>query len=302
MADSLHLLEFKGCVDHKTIDQLLKNLKKNKDFILLNKTIGKRTYSIIVECLENVAKHAEKCTAGDKADLPHISVVKEGEKIYVRTGNLVRRDRIRILDSSISLVNRLNESDLLSLYDSKINMPHETAPDCAGVGFLLLKLKSRQNIDHSFNIKNSELAYFELKITVNNYIMRKLIKNQTSNSPKVILDPDIGRYEISGESRPPDVAGFYGDILNWFDDYSHYLMKSRDVNNPVVINLDFDYFNSSSAKYILDFCKKIADVRSKGKEIGINWHYEDDDADMLETGREMSKMAKFPFEYIVKQR
>ena len=28
--------------------------------------------------------------------------------------------------------------------------------------------------------------------------------------------------------------------------------------DPIEFNLDFNYFNSSSAKYILDFCKKIA--------------------------------------------
>lgn len=302
MTELLHLLEFKGCVDHKIIDQLLKNLKKNKDFSLLNKTIGKRTYSIIVECLENIAKHAEKCQSGEKIGLPYISVVKESEKIYIRSGNMVRRDKIGKLDAGISLINSLNETDLLALYDSRINMHHDTAPNGAGLGFMLMKLKSRHNIHHSFTIKNDDLAYFELKVTVNNYIMRKLIINQTTNSPRVVLDPETNTYEISGESRPPDVAGFYGDILNWFDDYSHYLLKSPGTRDPVKVNLYFDYFNSSSAKYILDFCKKIADVRSKGQDVGVNWHYEDDDVDMLETGREMSKMAKFPFEYIIRQK
>lgn len=175
MTESLQLLEFNGCVDHKTIDQLLKNLKKNKDFVLLNKTIGRRTYSIIVECLENIAKHAEKCLSGDKTDLPYISVFKECGKIYVCAGNLVRRDSISKLDAGISLINNLNESDLLALYDSRINMHHETAPNGAGLGFMLMKLKSRHNIDHSFTMKNNDLAYFEMKITVNNYMTSFLI-------------------------------------------------------------------------------------------------------------------------------
>jgi hypothetical protein len=131
--------------------------------------------------------------------------------------------------------------------------------------------------------------------------MKKLIIDQTSNSPRVILDPDLNRYEIVGESRPPDVEGFYHDILDWFDDYSHYVL-TREVRDPVIVNLDFDYFNSSSAKYILDFCKKIAGVRSKGKDISVKWHYEDDDSDMLQTGKEMSKMARFPFEYVTREK
>lgn len=131
--------------------------------------------------------------------------------------------------------------------------------------------------------------------------MRKLIIDKTPNSPGVVLDPDLNIYEIVGESRPHDVEGFYHNILDWFDDYSHYLL-TREVRDPVVINLDFDYFNSSSAKYILDFCKKIAGVRLKGKDISVKWHYEDEDTDMLQSGKEMSKMARFPFEYITREK
>ncbi len=67
-----------------------------------------------------------------------------------------------------------------------------------------------------------------------------------------------------------------------------------------VFNLDFEYFNSSSAKYILDFCKLISATRSKGREINLKWHYERDDMDMLEAGREMSRISKLPFEFVQK--
>ncbi len=133
------------------------------------------------------------------------------------------------------------------------------------------------------------------------YIMRKLIIEQTPNSPKVILDPEKNLFEISGESRPPDVATFYLEIIRWFDDFSEYLNRSQSISHPVVINFDFGYFNTSSAKYILDLCKQIGDVRSKGINMEIKWHYEENDRDIFETGREMSKLAKFPFEFVQKK-
>jgi hypothetical protein len=130
--------------------------------------------------------------------------------------------------------------------------------------------------------------------------MRKLSIEQTSNSPKVMLDPENNVFEISGESRPSDVAAFYNEILSWFDDYSLYLVKAQKSDVPPVFNLDFEYFNSSSAKYILDFCKLIAAVRAKGRDITVKWHHESDDMDMLETGREMSRIARLPFEFVQK--
>ena len=36
----------------------------------------------------------------------------------------------------------------------------------------------------------------------------------------------------------------------------------------------------------------------KGLNININWHFEKDDYDMLEAGKEMSRIVKFPFEFV----
>jgi hypothetical protein len=131
--------------------------------------------------------------------------------------------------------------------------------------------------------------------------MRKLIIEQTANSPKVILDPELNLFEISGESRPPDVAAFYLEIMEWFDDFSEYLDKSRGISHPVIINFDFGYFNTSSAKYILDLCKLIGAIQVIGKKIEIKWHYDENDRDMLEAGQQMSRIAKLPFEFIKRE-
>jgi hypothetical protein len=34
--------------------------------------------------------------------------------------------------------------------------------------------------------------------------------------------------------------------------------------------------------------------------VKVRWHYEADDIDILEAGKEMSRMAKIPFEYVEK--
>lgn len=130
--------------------------------------------------------------------------------------------------------------------------------------------------------------------------MRKLIVNSTSNSPKVHFDPEEKRFEISGESRPPNVPAFYDEIIGWVNDFTKDLSVSGENRGPVEFNLDFNYFNSSSAKYILDFCKKIATLRANGENATIRWHYESDDLDMLEVGKEMSRMARIPFDYVQK--
>lgn len=301
MSGSTYLLEYSGKIDYKTIDILLRNLKKNRDFNGLDKTTRKRVYAITVECLENIARHSGMKDNKETRD-QEISVRTENGKVIITAGNPISQGDAEKLEALLTLINNLEAEDLVSLYDSKINIRRLPAAKGAGLGFMLMKLKSCHDIGFSIEALTTGISYFEIRITITQHYMRKLIIDQTSNSPKVVLDPDKNRYEISGESRPSDVAGFYGDVLNWFDDYSHHLHQSGDINKPLVVDLDFEYFNSSSAKYILDFCRRIADARLKGSDITIKWHYEDDDPDMLETGREMSKMAKFPFEYVVKDR
>jgi hypothetical protein len=128
--------------------------------------------------------------------------------------------------------------------------------------------------------------------------MEKKIIKATSNSPEVVLDPDKRIFEISGESRPKDVPDFYKPILLWLDQFGQELTNQKDSTTSYEFNINFEYFNSLSAKYILDFCKILSRLCSDGNKIIVKWHYEEDDDDMHEVGQDMSKISKLPFEYV----
>jgi len=187
------------------------------------------------------------------------------------------------------------------LYDEKIQSDIMSDDKCAGLGFIYMALKSGNKLSYSFIPLKGGFSYFEIKITLNKYIMRKLMIDQKPSSPKVILDPEKKIFIISGESRPPDVREFYGQILEWLEDFRSHLMKSEDKKDPVIFNFNFEYFNSSSGKSILDICKILAALRLNGFNIAINWHFEKNDDDMLEAGKEISRIVKFPFEYVESQ-
>ena len=97
--------------------------------------------------------------------------------------------------------------------------------------------------------------------------MEKIIIEPTSNTPKVILDPEEKIFEISGESRPFDVPQFYSPLLGWLDEFGEHLAVQNDPAIPIEFKFLFEYFNSLSAKYILDFCKKLSKIRSEGNNI-----------------------------------
>ena len=120
----------------------------------------------------------------------------------------------------------------------------------------------------------------------------------TTNTPKVILDHERMIYEISGESRPKDAPKFFQPILQWLDEFGIVLKEQKNGSKTIDFNFMFEYFNSLSAKYILDICKRLGRFRSEGNNVNIRWHYEEDDDDMHEVGQEMSRISKIDFEFV----
>ena len=133
--------------------------------------------------------------------------------------------------------------------------------------------------------------------------MEALNIEATEFTPEVIMDPDTNRFEMSGESRPENAGKFYEKILKWMDNYYslRYWRDSKfdDKSNSTVFEFRFEYFNSTSAKFILDILKKIETFRKDDMNVTVKWYYEEPDIDMKESGEEFASMTGVPFEYIV---
>jgi len=129
-------------------------------------------------------------------------------------------------------------------------------------------------------------------------MISKLIIDKTNTTPQVVLDPEKKIYSISGESRPSDVREFYDQVISWLIDFRWEFTNSKDFKEPINFSFHLAYFNSSSAKLILDICKILASLKLNGFNVTINWFYDPDDVDMLEVGKEISNIVKVPFEYV----
>jgi hypothetical protein len=298
MSESGVFLDYRGLVDYEVLDSLLIELRGKSEFIGLNNTTGKRVYSVVVECLENICKHAETVLSDDSEMNSYIKVAKQNDKIVINSGNIVLANEKDKIVNSIDNLNKSDATILKKLYETNIRRELENDEKCGGLGLIFIALKSGNKIIYNFKTLTDGHLYFEIKITINKYTMRKLIIEKTTNSPKVIFDPDNQVYLISGESRPHDVREFYNQVLSWLQEFSSFLFTHAYSKEPIIFTFDFEYFNSSSAKLILDILKVLAGLRSKGIDLTVKWYHEKEDGDMLEVGKEMSRIVKFPFEYI----
>lgn len=114
----------------------------------------------------------------------------------------------------------------------------------------------------------------------------------TAKTPTVEFDSTTGILEIKGRSIPENSIDFYKPLIDWIDDYG----KLPKQNTLVSIQLE--YFNTSSSKCILDVFKKLEAIRTSGNEVTVDWHYEEDDEDMLEAGEDYQAIINIPFKMI----
>jgi len=130
--------------------------------------------------------------------------------------------------------------------------------------------------------------------------MEALRIEATEFTPKVIMDPASNSFEITGESRPENAGQFYKEILDWLDSYYNlrYWKDSKFSGVDAVFEFKLDYFNSTSAKFILDILMKLQTFRKDEINIKVKWHYDKPDLDMKESGEEFAAMTGIPFEYI----
>jgi hypothetical protein len=99
-----------------------------------------------------------------------------------------------------------------------------------------------------------------------------------------------GSLLIKGRSIPENSIEFYKPLIDWIGAYGGSPQGTTEVN------IQLEYFNTSSSKCILDVFKKLETL--SGTSITINWYYEEDDEDMLEAGEDYQAIVDIPFKMI----
>ena len=122
--------------------------------------------------------------------------------------------------------------------------------------------------------------------------MNPLYIQGTDESPDIMLDKSAGKFDFSGKSLPEDVKVFYSPVLDWLEQYI------ADPNPETIVNFKMDYFNSASAKQIMDIMSAFEKVHLKGLKVLIRWHYSEDDEDMEDAGASYEGIVDVPIELI----
>jgi hypothetical protein len=119
--------------------------------------------------------------------------------------------------------------------------------------------------------------------------MDQLILEPKAKTPLINFDAKSGIMEMKGMSCSENSLEFYKPVLDWVEKYG------KTPSGSTLVNIEFKYFNTSSAKCILDVLEKFANIYNMGNNVVFNWSYEPNDEEMLEAGENFSEILGIPF-------
>jgi hypothetical protein len=123
--------------------------------------------------------------------------------------------------------------------------------------------------------------------------MENLILKETDTTPYVCLNAKTFVFEIKGESRPEYVLKFYTPLFDWLKE-----LFNKNNSNSIELNIELEYFNSSSAKCLFDLISLINTYSiENNSKFTVIWSYSEFSDDILESGKELEKLTKANFTF-----
>lgn len=123
--------------------------------------------------------------------------------------------------------------------------------------------------------------------------MEPLHLEGTDKTPLVRFDPNTGSLEISGCSIHENSDRFFSPVLDRVEAYA------KAPARRTVVRIALTYFNSSSAKYLLDMLRLLDEAHAAGlSSVNLEWVFEEGDLDMQEAGEDYKGLLEMPVKLI----
>ena len=161
------LYAFHGEFNYKMVNTLLSDVKKQLHNSTENIRAAKKTYKVLVECLENIHKHsARKENEFNDNNEGIFILVKKDEGYMVAIGNSILDVEVETLQSMLDEINAMDADALKMKYREQIRSAEVSERGGAGLGMIDIAMKSGSILDYKFENYTDTKHFFSLKILV----------------------------------------------------------------------------------------------------------------------------------------
>ncbi|NOZ47512.1 MAG: hypothetical protein GXO79_12135 [Chlorobi bacterium] len=166
MVNNGFTLVYEGEFNHQITKMFTSMAERDMEKVNEEKTLKRRVFHVMVECLQNMTKHSDEFSEDSKIGNGMFIVGKKENAYYIITANRVINEKINDLKNSIDGLNKMNKTELTALYKKQIKEGTLSEKGGAGLGLIDIARKTGQKLDYQFLPLDNEYYFFLLKIKI----------------------------------------------------------------------------------------------------------------------------------------
>lgn len=140
-----------------------KSLAKSEE----SNAVQRKVFNVMVECLQNISKHADSLTEDDENERRGIVMVSKGVDSYnIITGNVIKNEKVLGLRENLEQVNSLDKQGLSTLFKTQMKEGKLSNKGGAGLGLIDIAKKTGSTLTYQFKEINEEVSFFILTSTI----------------------------------------------------------------------------------------------------------------------------------------
>ncbi len=292
LEDNKILLNFSGIFNQDKLISLLSIIDghiRQKKVAMRNKV-----YNIMIELLQNIARHADDYVKNTVDGHYGIFFVSEHNSGFTFTaGNYIKKDKAEMLKAKIDSVNNLTQTELSKLHFQTMLSYKEERIDYIGLGITDMRIKSKNPFVYDFYPVDDEFDFYSLQVTITKRPpkMKKFEIEPTEDTPYVLLAEEKPVFLIKGMSYPENSLEFYKPVLEWLMKYS------KNPKSLTAFEVRLKYYNTSTTKEFIKLLNIIEEI-SKKSAVTIKWYYDIEDEDAFALAAQFSKLINLDFQII----
>lgn len=162
------ILIYEGEFSQEVTKSVLAMAERNMDSFGESPGVKRKVFNVMVECLQNISKHAANYEPGRYAKNNALFMIGKSDESYLLTsGNAVDKPEVTNMIGKLERINGLDKDGLKALYKEIITGTEGLSPKGgAGLGFVDMARKSERPLGYDFEEINDKLDFFSVKITI----------------------------------------------------------------------------------------------------------------------------------------
>lgn len=115
--------------------------------------------------------------------------------------------------------------------------------------------------------------------------MEKYLLAPSPTTPYIYFNPEQEILEMKGNSTLINAMDVFKELLSALGIFK------KSIYSELKVDIQLDYFNTSTYKCLLETVIYLKEMKSTGKNIVVNWYYNIEDEDALEHGEDIAQLS-----------